>query len=552
MTIVNIAAAVDSMAQSRPNEPAIYEPVGSKLEDKSSYRSWSYRELESASNEIAAGLLELGFKRGDRTALMVTPSLELFGLTFGLFKAGIVPVMIDPGIGIKKMGACLENSDPKGFIGVPKAHIARLLFGWRRGELQHLVTVGTRLGWGGYSLSALRKLGQKSAHLGKLAQTQGDDIAAILFTSGSTGPPKGVVYRHRNFAAQVEWIRDRFDIKPGEIDLPTFPLFALFDPALGMTTVLPKMDATKPAEVNPENILRAIEGFGVTTMFGSPALLNTVGRYGENESRKIPTLKRVISAGAPVPAPTMSRWHEMMSDEGVILPPYGATESLPVACLSSREILGETWAKTETGLGVCVGLPFLKLDVAVIPISDQPIETFEDSLRLDTEEIGEICVRGAVVTDEYWNSDTHNTLGKMQSPEGVWHRMGDVGYVDASGRLWFCGRKSHRVQIGSKCIFTIPTEAPFNTHPNVFRTALVGPNNPQGKRVAVLCVEFEPGLSRDEQRQTLEDLKQIRDKYDHLKLISVLLPHPGFPVDIRHNAKINREFLREWAEKEIQ
>lgn len=552
MHTVNIASAVDVMAQSRPEEVAIFEPTSSAVDRKETYRRWTYRELESASNEIAAGLLELGFKKGDRTALMVTPSLELFGLTFGLFKAGIVPVMIDPGIGIKKMGACLESASPQGFIGVPKAQIARVLFGWQRGKLRHVVTAGPRLFWGGSTLAQIRALGRKSEHLGKLAETEGDDIAAILFTSGSTGPPKGVVYRHRHFAAQVEWIKTRFEIEPGEIDLPTFPLFALFDPALGMTTVLPKMNPTKPAKVNPENILRAIESFGITTMFGSPALLNRVGRYGEAHGRKVPSLKRVISAGAPVPAPTMAKWHQMMPDNGEILPPYGATESLPVACISSRDILGETWQKTEQGLGVCVGKPFAELDVAIIPISDHPIATFEESSRLAPEEVGEICVRGAVVTDQYWNAEQHNQLGKMQSPEGTWHRMGDLGYFDTQGRLWFCGRKAHRVQIGSKCLFTIPTEAPFNTHPNVFRTALVGPTNKENKRVAALCVEFEEGLSANEQTQTLEELKAIRDSIENLKMISVLLPHPGFPVDIRHNAKINREALKTWAEGELR
>ena len=552
MQTVNIASAVDDMAQSRPDEVAIFEPTGSSVEQKATYRRWTYRELEAASNEIAAGLLELGLQKGDRTALMVTPSLELFGLTFGLFKAGIVPVMIDPGIGIKKMGACLESAAPQGFIGVAKAHIARLLFGWQRGKLNKVVTVGSRLFWGGKTLKQVRELGRKSEHLGKLAETQGEDIAAILFTSGSTGPPKGVVYRHRHFAAQVEWIQSRFQIEPGEVDLPTFPLFALFDPALGMTTVLPKMNPTKPAKVNPQNILGAINAFNVTTMFGSPALLNRVGRYGQAQGIKVPSLRRVISAGAPVPAPTMAQWHQMMPESGEILPPYGATESLPVACISSREILGETWAKTEQGLGVCVGSPFAELDVAIIPISDQPIENFEESSRLDTEEIGEICVRGAVVTDQYWNADRHNKLGKMKSPEGVWHRMGDLGYFDEQGRLWFCGRKAHRVQIGSKCLFSIPTEAPFNTHPKVFRTALVGPTNRENKRVAALCVEFEQGLSPQEQTQTLEELKEIRDSLDNLKMISVLLPHPSFPVDIRHNAKINREALKEWAEKELR
>ena len=130
-------------------------------------------------------------------------------------------------------------------------------------------------------------------------ETSEDDIAAILFTSGSTGVPKGAVYTHGNFLAQVELLKETYGIEPGEIDLPTFPLFALFDPALGMSAVIPEMDPTRPANVDPEKILGAIQRYGVTNTFGSPALLHRVGSYGAAHGVKLPTLRRVISAGAP-------------------------------------------------------------------------------------------------------------------------------------------------------------------------------------------------------------------------------------------------------------
>ncbi|MCA9701118.1 MAG: AMP-binding protein, partial [Myxococcales bacterium] len=229
-----------------------------------------------------------------------------------------------------------------------------------------------------------------------------------------------------------------FGIEPGEIDLPTFPLFALFDPALGMTTVLPDMDASKPAKVAPENILEPIRRFGVTTMFGSPALLNTVGRHGERVGAKLPSLRRVIAAGAPLPAATMRRWHGMLSPEADVFPPYGATESLPVACIPCREILGKTWADTEQGAGVCVGLPVPEIEVRIIAISDEAIDRWSDDLVVPDGDVGEIAVRGPMVTEAYFGDEGATARAKIRDKirdgDGIWHRMGDLGWRDQQGR----------------------------------------------------------------------------------------------------------------------
>ena len=169
--------------------------------------------------------------------------------------------------------------------------------------------------------------------------TRPDDIAAINFTSGSTGVPKGVDYTHSIFAAQVDLIRNTYGIEPGEIDLCTFPLFALFAPALGMTAVIPRMDFTRPAAVNPRNIIQAAEDFGPTNMFGSPALLNTVGRYCAPRNITFPTLRRVICAGAPI-NPSILRWFTpALTGDARVFSGYGATEAMPLASIDSRTIL---------------------------------------------------------------------------------------------------------------------------------------------------------------------------------------------------------------------
>ncbi|HEY6006878.1 MAG TPA: AMP-binding protein, partial [Geobacteraceae bacterium] len=335
---VNIAAHLPEMARRQPDTPAIIFPRGN--------RRLSFRELDALSDRIAHGLVRAGIRRGVRTVLMVTPSPEFFALTFALFKVGAVPVLIDPGLGVRNLRQCIAEAQARAFIGIPKAHLARLLFGWGRGTLSTLVTVGPRLFWGGITLAALQRHAERNLPF-PLAPTEAEETAAILFTSGSTGPPKGAIYSHANFAAQVEALRRVYGIEPGEIDLPTFPLFALFAPALGMTAVIPEMDFTRPGSVNPRRIIAAIRDHRVTTMFGSPALIDRVGRFGAEHGVQLPTLKRVISAGAPVPAPVLERFTAMLRPGVEVFTPYGATEALPVCSIGSAEILGQTRAITE-------------------------------------------------------------------------------------------------------------------------------------------------------------------------------------------------------------
>jgi acyl-CoA synthetase (AMP-forming)/AMP-acid ligase II len=535
--IVNIAAHLPEMARRQPDAPAIIFPRQN--------RRLSFRELDTLSDRIARGLVASGIVRGVRTVLMVTPGPEFFALTFALFKVGAVPVLIDPGLGVKNLKKCLAEAAPRAFIGIPKAHVARLLFGWGKGTLTTFITVGRRLFWEGTTLTAL--IEQQEPLPFFPAPTERDDPAAILFTSGSTGPPKGAVYSHGNFAAQVEALRQVYGIEPGEIDLPTFPLFALFAPALGMTAVIPEMDFTRPGSVKPKNILAAIETYGVTTMFGSPALINRVGRYGAEHGVRLPSLRRVISAGAPVPAAVLERFTRLLNPGVEVFTPYGATEALPVCSIGSSEILGETRRITDAGGGVCVGKAVAGVRLEVIEISDEPIPCWDDSLRVPVGKIGEIVVQGEQVTRGYFNRPEADQLAKIADPAGggFFHRMGDLGGKDDAGRIWFCGRKAHRVVTPEEVLFTIPCEAVFNTHPAVFRTALVGVGE-KGQQLPVLCVELEKG-ARVDREQVRRELLAIAGDHIHTQGITTILFHPAFPVDIRHNAKIFREKLAVWA-----
>ena len=546
----NVAAHLPIMATRQPDTAAVHFPHAYDSNRQPVYQTLSYRELDQLSNRIAAGLQSIGIARGVRTVLMVKPSIDFFALTFALFKVGAVPILIDPGMGVKNLKVCLAEAEPEAFIGIPKAQIARLLLGWGKGTLKTILTVGRKLFWSGTTLERLIEPFAPDHHFETIHPDR-DETAAILFTSGSTGVPKGAVYSHGNFSAQVDALRDVYQIQPGEIDLPTFPLFALFAPALGMTSVIPEMDFTRPGSVDPEKIIAAIKRFHVTTMFGSPALIRRVGLYGEERKIQLPTLKRAISAGAPVPAVVLERFVKMLRPGVEVFTPYGATESLPVCSIGSETILNETRFATDEGRGVCVGFPVPGMRLEIILISDDEISQWHDDLRLPDGEIGEIVVSGAQVTRSYYNRSESTRLAKISAADNeFFHRMGDLGYRDETGRIWFCGRKAHRVVTPRETFFTIPCEAIFNTHSAVFRTALVGVGTGEARN-AVMCVELEEDQKRYDPEKLVVELKELGQKYPITATIDTFLIHPEFPVDIRHNAKIFREKLAIWAEEQL-
>jgi acyl-CoA synthetase (AMP-forming)/AMP-acid ligase II len=556
---LNVAAHLPAKSEKQPDQLAVACPHGRDGWGRAAYAHYTFAQLNEACDYFAQVLTESGLLRGMRAALMVPPGLEFFALTFALFKIAAVPVLIDPGMGIRNLGKCLAEAEPEAFIGIPKAHLARRVLGWARKSVRLTVSVG-RPGLGS-DLTLDRLPRSIRTEFGgtepfPVADVAADEMAAILFTSGSTGIAKGAMYTHGIFASQVEAIREAFAIQPGEIDLCTFPLFALFAPALGMTSIVPDMDATRPAKVNPEKILEAVKSFGVTNLFGSPALLNRVGR-GAGAKQTLPTLRRVVSAGAPVPASVIERFTKMLSPGVQVFTPYGATEALPVAVIGSDDILSETRVKTDEGAGVCIGRPVAGIDVRIIPIRDEPIPIWSDDLILSQGQIGEITVRGPWVTPAYFNRPEATALAKIQVPGGgFYHRMGDVGYFDDRGRLWFCGRKSQRVVTATETLFTIPCEAVFNTHPDVFRTALVGVKLKGVKRKGhvhpVLCVERESNRPAKSDEDLHTELLAIAARHPHTQSIHTILFHPAFPVDIRHNAKIFREKLAVWAERSMR
>jgi acyl-CoA synthetase (AMP-forming)/AMP-acid ligase II len=318
---------------------------------------------------------------------------------------------------------------------------------------------------------------------------------------------------------------------------------------MGMTSILPEMDFTRPAQVDPKNIIAPVTDFSISNSFGSPALWNTVSQYCLSKKIKLPALKRIMIAGAPVSGTLLQNIQAIVGPDCKVFTPYGATEALPVASIEKNQILQHTWEQSQKGAGTCVGHPVPGMEIKIISITNDPLPSWQDDLELPLGQVGEIIVRGEWVTQQYFNRDEATHLAKIIDGESFWHRMGDVGRLDTEGLLWFYGRKNQRVVTQQGTLFTIPCEAIFNGVSGVKRSALVGLGAKSNQSPVIIIEPEDKAIvnSKTGREQFCKQLLHAGAKYEHTQSISKILFHPDFPVDVRHNAKIFREQLALWA-----
>ena len=526
----NVVHFLAQQAEQHPEASAVRAPLGRSSGGDIRYVERSFRELDAEVSATAHYFAECGIERGARALLMVRPGLDLIRIVFALFRMGAVPIVIDPGMGLGRFLRCVKHSRPEAVIGIPTAiWVSRLFWPSFRGVTVKVVVDGR-------FEQRVRTFESKGDF--PVVDSARDELAAVLFTSGSTGPAKGVCYAHGMFAAQVESIRAHYGIEQGEVDLPMLPVFALFNPALGMCTVVPEMNPSRPATVNPENIVRAIQQNAVTNSFGSPALWTRIARYCAASGITLPTIRRILMAGAPV-SPDLMRQMTAIIPNGEVHTPYGATEALPVSSIRARDVLGETAERTAKGAGTCVGVPLPEVHVRIVQPVDGVIETLGDCVELPGGSIGEIIVRGPSVTRGYDRRPDADATSKIMEGERFWHRMGDLGWLDESGRIWFCGRRVEQVLTEEGPLYTDCCEAIFNVHPQVFRSALIDVG---GGRPAIV-VEPERGAypgRRVERKVFVESLQALAQSHEMTRQIDTFFFDKSFPVDVRHNAKIHR------------
>ena len=359
--------------------------------------------------------------------------------------------------------------------------------------------------------------------------------------------------------AQRNSLKSNFDLSESDVDMPAFALFSIFTLAIGCKIVIPEMDQTRPAQVTPDNIIKAIHQNKVTFSFGSPALWNTVSLDCEKRNIQFPSLKTVVMAGAPIPPYLHKRMLGKIINKGEIYTPYGATECLPVSSFEGSKVLEQTADLTADGKGYCVGHALEGVEIKVIKISDEPIKRFADCEEMPTGKIGEIIVKGDIVSRRYFNLPDKTLAHKIYESDDelngpFWHRIGDLGYIDESNRIWMCGRQTHRVETGSESMYTVCCEAISNQHEHVFRSALVGIGPDRYNQKPVLIIEpvkTKNFSSPEVQKKLIAEVNELTKKHPLTSSIETILVHLDFPVDIRHNAKIFREKLSVWVESEL-
>jgi acyl-CoA synthetase (AMP-forming)/AMP-acid ligase II len=537
----NVARHLRNAASEQPDGSAMKCPTGVLSTGEVRHEVRTFRQLDQESDAAAAHFAAAGISEGARVLLAVRPGHDLIVGMFALLKLGAIPVAIDPGMGWSAFLNCVRRSRPSALVGVNTAvWLSHLPFGAFR-TLRQRVKVGD---------SAWRKaLASASATPRPLAAVTPETLAAILFTSGSTGAPKGVCYTHGMFDAQIELVRKTYALRPGETDMAMLPLFALFNPALGATTVTPLLDPSKPLAADPAPIVSALIAEKVTRSFGSPAIWSKVADHCESRGVTLPDLRLLLIAGAPVSG-------ELLAKLRVIAPhcethtPYGATECLPVTTITASELLGEARQLALRGRGTCVGRKVAGVEIRVIRETDGPIANLAEAHACAPGEIGEIIATGPSVTREYDGLPEATRLAKIAEGGRVWHRMGDLGALDAEGRLFFFGRRAEKIRTPEGDLPTESLEPAFRQHPQVFRCALIGLGTAP-RQTPALVVEPRAGSfpeTETARERFVGELRALAKVNPETAVVKHVVFQRALPVDVRHNAKIHRlQLATEWT-----
>jgi acyl-coenzyme A synthetase/AMP-(fatty) acid ligase/alpha-beta hydrolase superfamily lysophospholipase len=499
--------------------------------------SMSFRRLAADVRRVAAGLADLGVEKGDRVALLVPPGIDLAVCVYACWRLGAVVVVVDAGLDARGMSRALASARPAYLIGVPKAILAARTLRWPGVRISTTAMAPARKRFLGVrtSIADVRRRGED---LPEPQLPTDDDFAGIGFTSGATGPAKGVAYRHSQLQAQRDALVELYGIVDSDRLVAAFGPFALFGPSMGITSVVPEMEVTSPGSLTASALARSVQAVAATLVFASPAALSNVVAtspvLSAEEAEALKGVRLLMAAGAPVPAETLRAVGRLMPNAEPHTP-YGMTEVLPVADITLGGI-----EEAGSGDGVCVGPPVPGVEVAISPLDAEGNAT--GPLTSESGVVGEVCVRAAHMRDGY---DKLWVTEEAASQPAGWHRSGDVGHLDDIGRLWIGGRMGHIVTTAFGPVTPVGIEHAVGELPGVFHAAAVGVG-PEGTQQVIVVVVPLPRPSRpDLADEELAD--RVRSRVNGVDVAAVLIV-PSLPVDKRHNSKIDRTQIARWAE----
>ncbi|MDF2264994.1 fatty acid CoA ligase family protein [Streptomyces coacervatus] len=535
-TQVGLLGRLAHWQQCRPDQVAL-DTFGGRRRERITYADLYVRCLRTADALAAAGI-----GRGTRAVVMTRRPADLLATVYALSALGACAVLIDPGLPRAALRRCLQEAAPHAFVGEPLAQVARTLRGWAPPSVRTVISTGRGPEpWP--SIAALARTAPRVP-----LDAAGDSTALIAYTSGSTGTPKGVVYTNEQLVRQCGATGGILGARPGTVLLVGFLPFALGGPALGVTVVIPRMDFRRPGRARRADLLQAVTQTGATCLLGSPALMSVLAGDGRREPA-LASARAVATFGAPLEYDLLDRLTATLPDRSVIRSVYGATESLPVSAIDGRD-LRSARAASERGAGRCVGRTVPAMSVQIIPPDAGPIAHWSEVEPLPAQAIGEIAVYGPLVSRTYYGRPHADTEAKILDGPSVWHRTGDLGRRDDEGNLWYCGRKAHAVHGPDGPLYTECIEPACNAVDGVRRTALVDAGSDQ-QALPALCVETEGPRRGAERRRIVADLRRTLAALDNGAQVRAIFFHPGFPVDVRHNSKIERGALGQWARRRL-
>ncbi|MBS2098273.1 AMP-binding protein [Carboxylicivirga linearis] len=521
----NIITRIYQVASERPDKIAF---IGRK--------SITYHDFVKRIDAYAVNFQNIGVKQHSKVLVLIKPGADLFAIVYALLRLAAVPVFIDTGMGISNMLQSLRSIKLDYFIGIPISHLIRLINPQLFKGCQSIV-----LSKGKFHLGIPRRKNTDLNSSLPIIKSKPTDLASIVFTSGSTGPPKAVCYTNKMLEAQVNILISHFKYNSRDIDCCTFALVGLLEMSIGLTLSFTKMDMTRPGSLKSQNLIKTINENKCTHLFCSPLIIKKLVDFAEIKQFELPSLKRVITAGAFVEPVLIEKFCKRLSNDCSVHAVYGATEALPLTEIDDQKMI-ELIDEVNALKGVCVGKVLQGVEVQIIAISDEKFNSWHNVDLKGINEIGEIVVRGEVVSQQYLSADEYLTSKVWDEEKKLyWHRMGDVGLVDENGYLWMFGRKSHIVYDQNAMLFPIPIERVFNRHPVVNRTALIQARSKEGNNMPLLCVECRKELSAKQFEFFKEELKKIA-KHSKLK-VRCFEQVKYMPMDARHQAKIQREKL---------